>query len=209
VVRNDTPSKGNIAKNMAPAMNLGAKGEDVAGQSTDSREAGDSPERKNSKQSSPAVTPVIKSGWYMVAKGSTPTSLPLHNHVHKRVILDAALDLNKDDPITSFTNGLCVLINNAKLVNDHFAICSVKEGGSEMWWLAGDIPNNMTSVSHINILGNNVRMFERQCNGDGQKRKGRAPPTSSILVLQLPAILSRRHLLAVLVLNKLGREGPD
>jgi hypothetical protein len=105
--------------------------------------------------------------------------------VHKRVILDAALDLNKDNPITSFTNGLCVLINNAKMVDLHFAICSVKEGGSEMRRLEGDIPNNMTLVfSHINILGNNIRMFERQRNGDGQKRRGQAPPTLSILFLR-------------------------
>jgi hypothetical protein len=50
---------------------------------------------------------------------------------------------------------------------------TVKEGGSEMWRLAGDIPNNMTAVfSHINISGNNVRMFERQRNGNRQKRRG-------------------------------------
>jgi hypothetical protein len=92
------------------------------------------------------VTPVIKSGRCMVAKVSTHTLPPLHDYVYKRVILDAALNLNKNDPITSFTNGLCVLINNAKMVNDHFAICSVKEGGSVMWRLAENIPNNMTSV---------------------------------------------------------------
>ncbi len=49
-----------------------------------------------------------------------------------------------------------------------------------MWPLARDIPNNMVSVcSHINILGNNVRMFEKQRNEDGQKKKG----TSSSNVL--------------------------
>ncbi len=119
------------------------------------------------------VTPVIKSGGYALPRISTPTSSPLHDHVHKRVILDDVLNLNKDDPITSFTNCLCVLINNAKMFDEHFAIYSVKEGSSVMWWLAGDIPNNMTSVcSHINILGNNIRMFERQHNGDGQTRRG-------------------------------------
>jgi hypothetical protein len=90
-------------------------------------------EENKPKQSSPVVTPVIKSGHYTVAKGSTTTLHPLHNHVHKRVILDAALDLNRDNPITSFTNGLCVLINNTKLVNEHFVVCSFKGGGSKMW----------------------------------------------------------------------------
>ena len=95
---------------------------------------------------------MIKSGRYAVAKVSTPTSPPLHDYVHKKVILDAVLDLNKVNSITSFTNGLCVLINNAKMVDKHFAICSVKEGGSVMWRLAGDIPINVTSLcSHINI----------------------------------------------------------
>ncbi len=172
-IRNDTPSKGNIAGNMSPATNLGAEGEDTAGQLTDPREAGVSPERKKSKQSTPAVTLVIKSGWYVVAKGSTPTSHPLHDHVHKRVILDAALDLNKDNLSTSFTNGLCVLMTNAKMVDEHFVLYSVNEGGSKMWGSAGDIPNNMTSVcSHINISGINIRIFERQGNGDRQTKKG-------------------------------------
>ncbi len=149
-IRNDMPSKGNTAENKpskgntteftSPATNLGIEGEHAAEQLTDPWEAGVFPERKKSKQSTPAVTPVIKSGRYALARISTPTSSPLHNYVHKRVILDGVLDLNKDDPITSFTNCLCVLINNAKMVDEHFAICSVKEGGSVMWWLAGDIP---------------------------------------------------------------------
>ncbi len=112
-----------------------------------------------------------------MAKVSTPTSHPLHDHLHKKVSLDSALDLNKDNLITSFTNGLCVLINNAKTVDINFAICSVKEGVSEMWRSAGDIPNNMTSVcSHINILDNKIRMFERQHNGDRQKIKWTSSP---------------------------------
>jgi hypothetical protein len=115
-------SKGNIAGITSPATNLGGKGENVAGQLTDSWEAGFSPKRNKSKQSSPVVTPVIKSGWYTVIKGSTPTLHSFHNHVHKRVILDAVLNLNRDDLITSFTNGLCVLINNAEVVDEHFAI---------------------------------------------------------------------------------------
>ncbi len=42
-----------------------------------------------------------------------------------------------------------------------------------MWRSDGDIPNNMTAVcSHINISGNNIRMFEKHCNGDSQKKKG-------------------------------------
>jgi hypothetical protein len=81
-----------------------------------------------------------------VAKVSPPTLRSLHGHVHKRVIVDVALKLNRNNPITSFTNKLCVLINNAKIVDKHFAICSVKEGGSEMWRLAKDTPNNMTAV---------------------------------------------------------------
>jgi hypothetical protein len=138
--KKDMLSGGNTDGHTSPATNLGVKREDAAGQLTDSREAGDSPERKKLKQSSPTAASLIESGWYMVAKVSTPTLHPLNNHVHKRVILDAALELNKDNPITSFPNGLCVLINNTKMVNNHFAICPVKEGGSEMWHLAGDIP---------------------------------------------------------------------
>jgi hypothetical protein len=172
-IRNDTPSKRNTTEIMSPTTNLGGKGDNATGQLTDSWEAGISPERKKSKQSAPVVTPVIESGWYAVAKVSTPTLHPLHNHVHIRVILDAALNLNKDNSITSFTNGLSILINNANMVDEHFAICSVKEGGSEMWWPARDIPNNMISVcSHINILGNNIRMFEIQRSRGGQKRRG-------------------------------------
>jgi hypothetical protein len=170
--KNDTPSEGNIVGHMSPATVPGVEGEDVADPSTDSREAGDSPERKISKQSSPVVAPAIKSKWYMVAKVSTPTLRPLHDHVHKRVILDAVLELNRDDPITSFTNGLSVLINNTKMVNKYFTIYLVKEGGSKMWCSARDIPNNMTAVClHINFSSNNVRMFEKQRNGDGQKKK--------------------------------------
>jgi hypothetical protein len=145
----------------------------------------------------------------MVAKVSTPTPRPLRNHVHKRVILDAALELNRDNPITSFTK-LCVLINNAKMVDKHFAICLVKEEGSEMWRLAGDIPNNMTAVClHVNILGNNLRMFEKQCHEGGKKIRGRTPPTSSISIFQSPVTLSRQCLLFVLALNGLGREDLD
>jgi hypothetical protein len=117
--RKNTPGEGNTAGNTSPPTNLGGEGEDAAGQLTDPWEAGVSPERKKTKQSVPVATPVIKSGRYAVAKVATPTSRPLHDHVHKRVILDAALDLNKDNPITSFTNGLCVLINNAKMVDEH------------------------------------------------------------------------------------------
>jgi hypothetical protein len=67
------------------------------------------------------------------------------------------------------------------MVDEHFAICLVKEAGLlAMWFLAGDIPNNMTMVSlHIHISGNSVRMFEKQCKLDGPKKKDAT--TSSVV----------------------------
>jgi hypothetical protein len=37
------------------------------------------------------------------------------------------MDLNKDDPINSFANGLSTLFYNALMVDEHFVIAPVKD----------------------------------------------------------------------------------
>ena len=149
----------------------------------DLRNAEDSPEKKKKKQTSTTVSSSLKTGRYSAPppKVSPPPRLP-HNHVHSRVIIDAAMDLDKADPINSFTNGLSTLINNAKMVDEHFVIAPVRNSDNPSFWhSAGDIPNNMTAVSsHINISANNIRNFEKQRNWDGPKKEKEAPQNSTV-----------------------------
>ena len=175
VSNKDAPNEGINALLTSLSTSPGGDGEEEEVHVVETRDEEDSGEKKKKKkkQTTPAVAPLLKSGRYSVAKVSPPTTRPPHAHVHTRIILDAAIELNKDDPIASFTNGLCTLFNNAKMVDEYFAICPVKEGGSStLWHSAGDIPNNMTAVSsHISISGNNVRIFEKQRKWEGARKK--------------------------------------
>lgn len=81
-------------------------------------EEGDLPEKKKIKTPSTTnKTSTLKMGCYAkqtISAPDLPIVRPAHNHLHMRVILDAAMELNKDDPIASFVNGMVRLMNIAK-----------------------------------------------------------------------------------------------
>ena len=148
----------------------------------DLREAEDSPEKKKKKQATPATTSNLKAGRYSAQppKVSPPTRPP-HNYVHSRIIVDAAITLNKADPITSFADGLCTLFYNAKMVDEHFTIAPIKDSPNPtFWYSSSDIPTNMTAVSsHISISANNIRNFEKR-NWEGSGKKEKDEPSSTV-----------------------------
>ena len=147
------------------------------------RDAEDSPEKKKKKNQAGSSTSSLKVSRYSapVPKVSPPPRPP-HNHVHSRIIVDAAIDLNKDDPINSFANGLATLFYNALMVDEHFVIAPVKDDiDPKYWYSSSDIPLNMTAVgSHISISANNIRNFEKQRKWDGPGKKEKEEPSSTV-----------------------------
>ena len=180
----DAPSQGlnMILTELATAP--GVKGGEEATEVTAIvlRDEEDSPEKKKKKQVTPATSGSLKVSRYTAPVPRVVPPPPSHNYVHPRTIVDAALTLNKDDPIDSFANGLCTLMYNAKMVDEHFAIAPVKVGPNpKLWQSSGDIPNNMTAVgSHISISANNIRNFKKQRKWDGPNKKEKEESSNTV-----------------------------
>ena len=181
--KQDAPLEGINSILTELATDPGDEGEVTKVPAIDLREAEDSPEKKKKKkQATPATTSNLKVGRYSAppAKVSPPPSPP-HDYIHSRIIVDAAIALDKADPITSFADGLCTLMYNAKMVDEHFVIAPVKDTLNPTYWhSSSDIPTNMTAVSsHISISANNIRNFEKQRTWDGPGKKEKEDSNSS------------------------------
>ena len=93
----------------------------------------------------------------------TVTSPPIpYAHKHKRIIIDAALDMSgMDVKITRFINSICTLLTNAKMVDQQFVINLVDATSEALPYKnAGNVPINTAISSHVSISGNNFRVFE-------------------------------------------------
>lgn len=132
-----------------------------------------SPEKKKTR-SSTAETPApsaLKQGRY-TARPSTPAPERMHLHEHRQIIVEAGITLDAEDRYAQFLAAISSLITYCQVVDEHFVINPVKEGGREKDWKdPTKLPTSMTALGAYLMMSGNARIFEKQKSGWGTKGK--------------------------------------
>lgn len=135
--------------------------EDPESQVTTGKLPEDSPEKKKGRPASN-----LKPARYS-SLTATPNqaSKVVHDHSHKRVIVEAAVTLNASDKFMQFLTSLGALMSNAQLVDPNFIINAIDStaDSNKHWVDAKSIPANMTALGeNINISTGSIRAFEQR-----------------------------------------------
>ena len=96
------------------------------------------------------------------SKGATIVAPPAltHDHVHKRVVLEAAVLLSADDKHAEFTDALRILLTNFQKVDPLLVLSPINATKDKPIFYPADLPYNLTDQSaHIQISGGD-RTFE-------------------------------------------------
>jgi hypothetical protein len=141
---------------------------------------------KTSNQKEPSMpqpeTPArssLKQGRYGT-RPSTPAPERMHLHEHSRIIIEAAFAFgNTDDRFKSFLSASASMLTFARMVDEHFVINPVKEGGRDKDWSdPSKLPKTMTALGAYFALSGNARIFENtKANIQGKGKKDNRPPT--------------------------------
>ena len=136
-----------------------------------------SPEKKKSRASdigTPAPS-ALKQGRY-TARPSTPAPERMHLHEHTRIIVEAALKFEAEDGrFKTFQAALASLLTYGQMVDEHFVINPVREGGRDKDWSdCNKLATTMTALGAHFAVSSSARVFERARGGGGMnKEKGK------------------------------------
>ena len=134
-----------------------------------------SPEKKKSRNTTdgtPAPS-ALKLGRY-TARPSTPAPERMHIHEHTRIIVEAAFKCEKEDErFKSFLTALSSLLSYGQMVDEHFVINPVREGGRDKDWTdPSNLHSSMTALGAHFSITSSARVFEK-ARGGGSKEKGK------------------------------------
>jgi hypothetical protein len=136
-----------------------------------------SPEKENRRSinnntNTPAPS-ALKQGRY-TARPSTPAPERMHLHEHTRIIVEAAYKCEKDDDrFKSFLAALSSLLSYGQMVDEHFTINPVREGGRDKDWSdPNKLPTSMTALGAHLAITSSSRVFEKP-RGGPSKEKGK------------------------------------
>ena len=96
----------------------------------------------------------------------------MHLHEHKRAIVEAALSLDSSNRFEHLVSTMTSLIRYCQLVDEHFTINPIFEGGRNKDW--GDpsiIPSSMTELGAYLKLSGSPRIFDKPKGGQGGTTK--------------------------------------
>lgn len=134
-----------------------------------------SPEKKKSRGTTEGtpVTSALKQGQY-TARPSTPAPERMHLHEHTRIIVEAAYKCDKeDDRFKSFLAALSSLLSYGQMVDEHFVINPVREGGRDKDWSdPNKLHSSMTALGGHFAITSSARVFEKS-RGGMSKEKGK------------------------------------
>ena len=136
-----------------------------------------SPEKENFKSNNNTnTTPApsaLKQGRY-TARPSTPAPERMHLHEHTRIIVEAAYKCEKDDDcFKSFLTALSSLLSYGQMVDEHFTINPLREGGRDKDWSEPNkLPTSMTALGAHFAITSSSHVFEKP-RGGPSKEKGK------------------------------------
>ena len=117
----------------------------------------------------PRSRSALKSGRY-ASRPDTPAPERFHIHEHTRVIMEAGITIDGDDRFDTFIAAICSLIHYAQMVDEHFAINPIKDGGRDKDWTDHTKPPaSMTALGAHLKLSSNARVFEKPKTKKGEK----------------------------------------
>lgn len=135
------------------------------------------PTRANANDNGTPATSALKQGRYS-ARPSTPAPERMHIHEHTRVIVEAALKFDSgEDRFNTLLSGLGSLLTYGQMVDEHFVINPVREGGRDKDWKdPAKLPTSMTALGAHLAITSSTRVFEKSRAG-GKEKKDTRPDT--------------------------------
>ncbi len=93
-------------------------------------------------------------------------------HPHRRIVLEYAITLTKEDTFDKFAKALTSLLGNAQIVDPKFVINSIEPFSKDKDIVTkADISTNMTKLGiHVQISCNGYTFLKKQEIGDKEKQ---------------------------------------
>jgi len=121
-----------------------------------------SPAKKKSRSRAPSTPGLPRS----ILK-TTP-----HDHVNKRVILEANVVLNGANPFLQFAEKIRSIISNARIVDEHFQIDPIcATSSNKPLTRTQDVSNNLTLLTEYIKIQGNMNVFQRKKSFGGVRKK--------------------------------------
>lgn len=118
--------------------------------------------RKKSKAKQPTLPP---QGSILKSSCCTHTPSP-HDHCHKRIILDASVQLQADadkDRYAEFIYALSIIINNGRILDEHFVLTPMSPlSALPVWTQPKDVPSNMMELGRYVFISGTSWKFKNK-----------------------------------------------